>query len=266
MKTMMNLHSHMKHLCGFPFSKFSLRVFVLFASLLFFTSCLSKKGSDQVTSGSLSLKLAIIAGNNQSGDPNRLYNESLQVMVQDAVGDPIEDITVEFFEISSKGAYVTNSTSSTNANGYAVTDVRAPASHNSSIQVGARIRGSEDYVTFTLETSDAPEGGRFVIESTGSGTETAGEAFGFTVRLESDSGGLLDYNGVIETQWLFDSAPSWGEVDPTVLPATYNCTFVNGVCNIPASIILTDAEELTYVYMGDGVEGFQDVLHNPSLY
>ncbi len=239
-------------------------VFTLTLPILL-TSCLEKSGNDQVSSGTLGLELKIMSGNNQDGDPNRLYSESLTVMVQDASGDAVKDIEVEFFEISSKGAYVTNASGKTNSSGQVSTDVRAPTSHGASIIIGARIRNSSTGVEFNLSTSDTPEGGRFKVTSTNSGTEMAGDAFGFKVELVGETGGLLDYNGTVTTQWLIDTQESWGKVAPSVLPATYDCVFIGGVCDIPAIVTLTDAENITYIYMGDGVEGFQDVFAQPII-
>jgi hypothetical protein len=70
------------------------------------------------TSEPIASSIEILSGNNQTGTPGQELPNSIEVIVKDINGDPIEDITVNFSII--EGAVSTQQTS-TNANGIAST-------------------------------------------------------------------------------------------------------------------------------------------------
>jgi hypothetical protein len=196
--------------------------------------------------------------------PGRLFTKPLTVQVTNALGEPVSGMTVDFSALTGKGFYITPPSIKTGPSGLAAVEVRGPEGYNQQGSIMAKLQGTPLAQTFTLATNDTIPGVHFEIESTLGQTITAGQPFGFIVKLVNGDGSLSDYTGTMTTIWEIQSDSSWSGIAPKNIFKTYVCTFTEGVCYTPSSgpqaMVLYDSRKATTVFMGDGNAGYMDVF------
>lgn len=235
---------------------------LIYAPLALNTGCKSA-GNDQIDSGTFGLKISKIQGDNQNGVPNYLYPVPLTVQVHNVDDVAISGIEVEFFEKTDVGVLIPKDLVESDLNGYAMADVRAPRVINAQAVVVARIKGTDIQEEFNLSAEINTEGNKLVLVTTNNSEETAGVPFNVQLQVQNDFGEVaINVNGAIETNWYFQTSESWTGRAATGIFSSYTCTFVSGVCYIPAPITLMDATEDTIVSVGDGEGGFTDLANH----
>lgn len=225
-----------------------------------YSGCKSEKGSQEVQSKEYGLKLEVLGGNNQYAAPNQLFAKPLMVMAKNIEGKPASGLDIDFRIISGNGYYLTLSEMKTGQGGTAFTEARAPDEFDLPGVVEARIKGTNVAVTFDLSSNDSVPGLRFALETTSGNTISAGDSFGFILKLVDADGVVSDYNGTIVTIWNVITSSSWTGTAPQNVPSVHTCTFTSGICALPATTVLVDSRQSTTIYVGDGNGGYIDVF------
>ena len=98
--------------------------------------------------------------------------------------------------------------------------------------------------------------------------EIAGEEFGFILEMQ-DLGGnkVLDFNGNFKIQWNWISGKSWTGQDPSLPDRNepLECEFIAGQCLTEETYVIKNADQPTYIWVGDGEGGLEDVAKFPIL-
>lgn len=237
--------------------RFSVSLFLSFG-LLTNIGC-KTDGTEDVKNGSFGLSISAVQGDGQTAAPDKLFTQPIMVRVTSDSGKGVKDIVIKFTDTSNSGAHIVTKEVVTDSTGYAETGVRSAAVYNTPTTIQACISASQSCVEFSLSSSSEDSNRRFAITTDNNDIETAGVAFGIQVRTEDLSGNLIEVNETMNLEWEMVSSTSWGGQAPTTMPQFYSCTFVDGICSIPAIVTLTDSRTNTTVFMGDGDGGYIDV-------
>ncbi|MBK9038282.1 MAG: LamG domain-containing protein [Bdellovibrionales bacterium] len=223
-------------------------------------ACKSEKGSEEVQNKEYGLNLKVIGGDNQYTAPNQLFSQPLMIMASNVDGKPASGLDIDFSILSGAGYYLTLSQTKTSAGGTAFTEVRAPSEFDVKGIVEARVRGTNVSVTFNLSSNNSVPGLRFSLETTSGTTVSAGDTFGFILKLVDSDNVVSDYSGTIVTIWNVITGPTWTGTQPQNVPTAFACTFSHGICVLPVNTVLVDARNVTTIYVGDGNGGYIDVF------
>ena len=104
-------------------------------------------------------RLAVRAGNHQSGKPGRPFAAQLAVAVTDAGGDPVPGVQVTFRVVSGSATFgrgARSATATTAPNGLAVSAVIVAGATPGSVQVTAGAGRAPHPVPFTLRVTPGP--------------------------------------------------------------------------------------------------------------
>src|SRR5579885_2879945 len=237
----------------------------LLAFALVASAC-NHTGDQAVDQGTLGLSLTPISGNNQSARPSFVYTEPLVLQVLDAQAQiPMSYVTVDF-TITTPGsdAVVLIPSAVSDANGMVQTKIRTPSAYSETITVQAQIQGTNIVADYTLNTDQLGTATQYIADTTHNNVEVAGVPFGFVIRVADANGATVtSYNGPQSMVIYFDTQSSWTGVAPTLPANGYVCNFVDGVCTTPSTYVLTDARQVTKMYVGDVPGGLQDEFAKP---
>ncbi|NQY99721.1 MAG: hypothetical protein HRT45_03510 [Bdellovibrionales bacterium] len=235
---------------------------VLCVALTTLTAC-TKDGLEGLASNDFGLNIAMVSGNSQLGQADKLLDDPLIIQVTSPDGQPANGIDVTFREISETGVLITSPNVVTDSSGFAQTNIRLPVVFGEVSRIQACIEGSATCQVFLVNSDEENNNYRFDLESTNGDTEVAGVGFGFRVSvIFTDTNSVVtSYEETVDLEWTFVTSDSWGGVSPTLLPSVQSCTFVEGVCEIPdGTVTLTDTRTETIIFMGDGNDGLIDVF------
>jgi hypothetical protein len=158
---------------SFFYKKITLLLTAALAAAL--VSCFGSPGNEDISNGTLGLRVTVVSGDNQAVKPGEEFSNNLMIQVSaEDTGTPVNNISIEYSETTSTGAVLSRKSDVTNTEGRSSLRVTAPSEYGTPISIQAKIRGGSSGTLFSVRTYRLSEIFNLDLNTTHNKQETAG--------------------------------------------------------------------------------------------